>query len=246
MFEEDKRWPPRKVYFVGAGPGDPELVTLKGYKLLKEADLVIYTGSLVNPDLLKGLKAELVDSNGLSLEEITEKILSCVTSGKRVVRLHSGDPSLYGAILEQMRPLEENGIEVEVVPGVSSLFAAAAALKTQLTLKGVSESLIVTRPAGTTLERDEIHELSSHGATMAIFLGAERIREIVSSLMLPRTTPVAVVYRASWPDQEIITGTLEDIAEKVERAGIKKSALILIGNVVKREGFRRSHLYRSR
>lgn len=247
MFEkEDKSWDHRKVYFVGAGPGDPELITLKGYRLLREADLVIYTGSLINTDLLRGLRAELVDSSNLSLEEITERILSSVRAGKKVVRLHSGDPSLYGAILEQMRPLEEGGVEVEVVPGVSSLFAAAAALKTQLTLKGVSESLIITRPAGVTLERDEIGELSQHGSTMAVFLGAERIRDIVSSVRLPADTPVAVVYRASWPDQQVLTGTLGDIAEKVEEAGINKSAIILIGGVIRREGFRRSHLYRSR
>lgn len=243
---EKNDWPTMKVYFVGAGPGDPELVTVKGYRLLKEADLVIYTGSLINRDILKNLRAELVDSSNLSLEEITDRILSSVRAGKKVVRLHSGDPSLYGAILEQMRPLEENGVEVEVVPGVSSLFAAAAALKTQLTLKGVSESLIITRPAGATLERDEIRELSQHGSTMAVFLGAERIREIVSSVKLPPDTPVAVVYHASWPDQQVLTGTLEDIAEKVEEAGINKSALILIGGVVRRAGFRRSHLYRSR
>ncbi|MGB9902736.1 precorrin-4 C(11)-methyltransferase [Methanothrix sp.] len=245
MFEKDDL-KPKKVYFVGAGPGDPELITLKGYRLLKEADLVIYTGSLINRDILAGLRAELVDSSNLSLEEITERMLSSIRSGKRVVRLHSGDPSLYGAILEQMRPLEENGIEVEVVPGVSSLFAAAAALRTQLTLKGVSESLIITRPAGKTLERDEIGDLSQHGATMAVFLGAERIREIVSSMRLPPDTPVAVVYHASWPDQQVLTGTLGDIAEKVEEAGINKSALIIIGGVVRRDGFRRSHLYRSR
>ncbi|MCQ8903659.1 MAG: precorrin-4 C(11)-methyltransferase [Methanothrix sp.] len=246
MLEKKDDGNPPKVYFVGAGPGDPELITLKGYRLLQDADLVIYTGSLINIDILEGLRAELVDSSNLSLEEITERILSSVRAGKKVVRLHSGDPSLYGAILEQMRPLEEYGIEIEVVPGVSSLFAAAAALKTQLTLKGVSESLIITRPAGTTLERDEIGGLSQHGATMAVFLGAERIREIVSSVRLPPDTPVAVVYHASWPDQKILTGTLGDIAEKVEEAGIKKSALILIGGVVRREGFRRSHLYRSR
>ncbi|MDH7597904.1 MAG: precorrin-4 C(11)-methyltransferase [Methanothrix sp.] len=245
MFEKEE-WKPQKVYFVGAGPGDPELITLKGYRLLKEADLVIYTGSLINRDLLAGLRAELVDSSTLSLEEITERMLSSIRSGKRVVRLHSGDPSLYGAILEQMRPLEENGIEVEVVPGVSSLFAAAAALRTQLTLKGVSESLIITRPAGMTLERDEIGDLSKHGSTMAVFLGAERIREIVASVRLPPDTPVAVVYHASWPDQQVLTGTLGDIAERVEKAGINKSALIIIGGVVRRDGFRRSHLYRSR
>ena len=235
-----------KVYFVGAGPGDPELITVKGRRLIDEADLVIYTGSLINLDLLKGLKGELVDSSNLSLEATTAKIIEALKSGKKVVRLHSGDPSLYGAILEQMKPLEEAQVEIEVIPGVSSLFAASAALKTQLTLKGVSESLVITRPAGTTLEEDEIESLSRHGSTMAIFLGTDKIRKVISSLDLPSDTPAAVVYHASWPDQKILIGSLEDIADKVETAGINRSALILIGGVVKRSGFRRSHLYRDR
>ena len=244
--EDGVRRAKMQVFFVGAGPGDPELITLKGRRLLDEADLVVYAGSLVNPALLEGLGAELLDSNGLSLEITTTRIIDALRAGKKVVRLHSGDPSLYGAILEQMKPLEEAGIEVEVVPGVSSLFAASAALKTQLTLKGVSESLVITRPAGTTLENDDLAALSRHGTTMAIFLGADKIKEVVSSLNFPKETPVAVVYRASWPDQKILRGTLEDIAEKVERSGISRSALILVGDVVKRTGFGRSHLYRDR
>jgi precorrin-4/cobalt-precorrin-4 C11-methyltransferase len=235
-----------KIYFVGAGPGDPDLITVKGKRLLEEADLVIFAGSLVNPILLQGLKAELMDSNGLSLEATTAKIIDALTLGKKVVRLHSGDPSLYGAILEQMRPLEEAGVEVDVVPGVSSLFAASATLKTQLTLKGISESLIITRPAGTTLERDELTALSRHGTTLAIFLGVDKIKDIVDSLDRPKDTPVAVIYHASWPDQEVLLGTVQDIAQKVEAAGINRSALILVGNVLKRTGFRRSHLYRDR
>lgn len=235
-----------KIYFVGAGPGDPDLITVKGKRLLQEADLVVYAGSLVNPQLLEGLKADLVDSNGLSLEDTTDKMLKALKEGKKVVRLHSGDPSLYGAILEQMKPLEEDSVEVEVVPGVSSLFAASAALKTQLTLKGVSESLIVTRPAGTTLERDELRALSRHGTTLAVFLGVDKIRDVIASLDRPKDTPVAVIYHASWPDQKVLTGTLENIAEKVEAQGISRSALILVGGVVKRTDFRRSHLYRNR
>lgn len=235
-----------KIYFVGAGPGDPDLITVKGKRLLQEADLVVYAGSLVNPQLLEGLKAEMVDSNGLSLEDTTNKMLEALKEGKRVVRLHSGDPSLYGAILEQMKPLEGTGVEVEVVPGVSSLFAASAALKTQLTLKGVSESLIVTRPAGTTLERDELRALSRHGTTLAVFLGVDRIRDVVASLDRPKDTPVAVIYHASWPDQKVLIGTMENIAEKVEEQGISRSALILVGGVVNRKDFRRSHLYRNR
>ena len=235
-----------KLYFVGAGPGDPELITVKGKRLLMEADLVVYAGSLVNPVLLHDLKAEKLDSNGLSLEETTARIISALREGKKVVRLHSGDPSLYGAILEQMRPLEESGVEMEVVPGVSSLFASAAALKTQLTLKGVSESLIVTRPAGTTLEKDELAALSRHNTTLAVFLGTDKIRQIMESLDRPVDTPVAVVYHASWPDELVLRGTIDDIADKVEAAGLERSALILVGGVVNRTGFRRSHLYRDR
>ncbi len=235
-----------KLYFVGAGPGDPELITVKGKRLLMEADLVVYAGSLVNPVLLHDLKAEKLDSNGLSLEETTARIISALREGKNVVRLHSGDPSLYGAILEQMRPLEEAGVEMEVVPGVSSLFASAAALKTQLTLKGVSESLIVTRPAGTTLEKDELAALSRHNTTLAVFLGTDKIRQIMKNLDRPVDTPVAVVYHASWPDELVLRGTIDDIADKVEAAGLERSALILVGGVVNRTGFRRSHLYRDR
>lgn len=235
-----------KVYFVGAGPGDADLITVKGKRLLDEADLVVYAGSLVNPDLLTGLKADLMDSNGASLEATNARMLEALRDGKKVVRLHSGDPSLYGAILEQMQPLEEAGVEVEVVPGVSSLFASAAALKTQLTLKGVSESLIITRPAGTTLEKDELAALSRHGTTLAVFLGIDKIEDIVKSLDRPADTPVAVVYHASWPDQEILIGTLADISGKVKAAGFSRSALILVGGVVSRTGFGRSHLYRAR
>jgi precorrin-4/cobalt-precorrin-4 C11-methyltransferase len=235
-----------KIYFVGAGPGDPDLITVKGKRLIEDADLVVYAGSLVNPQLLEGLKAELLDSNNLSLEKTTEAMLGALRAGKLVIRLHSGDPSLYGAILEQMKPLEEAGVEIEVIPGVSSLFAASAALKTQLTLKGVSESLIITRPAGTTLERDEIAAMSRHGSTMAIFLGVDKIRDVVKSLCLPAETPVAVIYHASWPDQKVLVGCIDDIADKVEGAGISRSAMILVGGVITRTGFRRSHLYRDR
>ena len=238
--------PEMKLYIVGAGPGDPELITVKGKRLLSEADLVVYAGSLVNPALLRDIKAETLDSNGLSLEETQSRILAALLQGKKVVRLHSGDPSLYGAILEQMKPLEEDGVEMEIVPGVSSLFASAAALKTQLTLKGVSESLIVTRPAGTTLEKDELASLSRHNTTMAVFLGIDKIRQIMASLDRPGDTPVAVVYHASWPDEKVLRGTIDDIADKVEAAGLERSALILVGGVVNRTGFRRSHLYRDR
>ncbi len=236
---------PEKVYFVGAGPGDPKLITLRGKELLESADLVIYTGSLVDPAIAAYSRGEVINSYGLSLDELTDLMVDAVYSGKHVVRLHTGDPSLYGAICEQIAALKSHDIGVEIIPGVSSIFAASAALKTQLTLSGVTETLIITRPAGETLESDSIRELSKHGATMAIFLGTSKIGEIMEKVSYPKETPVAVVYRASWQDEQIIRGTVADIAEKVRAAGIERSAMILIGDVVHPKSFGRSHLYGS-
>ncbi|WP_440956838.1 cobalt-precorrin-4/precorrin-4 C(11)-methyltransferase [Methanosarcina sp. Mfa9] len=233
----------RKVYIVGAGPGNPKLITMLGRELLEKADLVMYAGSLVNPIVLDYTNGETVDSYGLTLDETTKIIVDAVDAGKFVVRLHSGDPSLYGSIVEQMEELKKFDIEVERVPGVSSVFATSAALNTQLTLNGVSDTLIITRPAGKTLEKDLIPELSSYGTTMAIFLGTQKIKEIMEKVQCPKDTPVAVVFHASWEDEEVITGTVEDIAEKVKDAGIKRSAMILIGGVVDPKNYRRSHLY---
>ena len=233
------------VYFVGAGPGDPKLITLRGKELLEEADLVLYTGSLVDPAILAFSEGKAINSYGHNLDELTEIMVTAVHDGKKVVRLHTGDPSLYGAICEQIAQLKDHEIDVEIIPGVSSVFAASAALKTQLTLSGITETLIVTRPAGETLESDSIRELSKHGATMAIFLGTGKIREIMKDVLYPPDTPVAVVYRASWKDETIIHGTVADIAEKVKSTGIERSAMILIGDVVRPTSFRRSHLYGS-
>jgi precorrin-4/cobalt-precorrin-4 C11-methyltransferase len=234
------------VYIVGAGPGDPDLITVKGRMLIERADLLIYTGSLVNPGLVALSGAgEKLDSHGMELDVIVSAMEAGAKRGATVVRLHSGDPSLYGAIVEQIEALHSRGVGVEIVPGVSSLFAAAAALQTQLTLRGVSESLIVTRPQGATLERDRIAELSRLGSTMVIFLGTEKLEEILSRVECPRDTPVAVVYHASWPDQVVVKGTVADIAEKVRRAGIERTALIVIGRVVEpsTSGYTRSVLY---
>ncbi len=235
-----------KVWFVGAGPGNPELITVKGLSLLKEADVLIYAGSLVNPELIAQSKAAIkLDSWGMTREEIIATMESPAKSGKTVVRLHSGDPSLYGAIIEQIEELERLGITVEIVPGVSSLFAAAAALGSQLTLRGVSESLIVTRPAGKTLDHDQIKELSTLGVTMVVFLGTEKLDEITKKLACPENTPAAVVYHASWPDQKIVRGTVSDIAQKAHNEGIDHTALLIIGGVVDpcRKGYTRSYLY---
>ena len=232
-----------KVTFVGAGPGNPKLITLLGREKLEEADLVIYAGSLVNPEVLNYSKGEKIDSYGLTLDEITKITADNVKAGKTVVRLHSGDPSLYGNVVEQMAELKKYDIDVERVPGVSSVFASSAALNTQLTLNGVSDTLIITRPAGKTLEKDDIKELSKFNSTMAVFLGTQKIEEIMEKVEYPPETPVGVVFHASWDDQQVIIGTVADIAQKVKDAGIKRSAMIIIGGVVDPVNYRRSHLY---
>jgi precorrin-4/cobalt-precorrin-4 C11-methyltransferase len=235
-----------KVWFVGAGPGNPELITVKGLSLLRDADVLIYAGSLVNPELIAKSGASVkLDSWGMKREEIIAAMEDAYRSGKTVVRLHSGDPSLYGAIIEQIEELEKLSIPVEIIPGVSSLFAAAAALGSQLTLRGVSESLIVTRPAGKTLKNDQIRELSALGVTMVVFLGTEKLDEITKKLACPKDTPAAVVYHASWPDQKIVRGTVSDIAQKTQKEGIDHTALLIIGGVVEpgRRGYTRSYLY---
>jgi precorrin-4/cobalt-precorrin-4 C11-methyltransferase len=235
-----------KIYFVGAGPGDPGLITVRGMDLVSRADVLVYAGSLVNPELVGRSGARVrIDSWGKTLEEIVPLMIREARAGALVVRLHSGDPALYGAVVEQMHLLDAAGISYEVIPGVSSLFAAAAALPAQLTLGGVSDTLIVTRPAGKTLLQDEIHELSAHTATMVFFLGADRIEEIIAKLQYPPSTPAAVIYHASWPDQKIIRGTLADIAGKASEAGITRSALLLVGGVLdpSGSGHTRSVLY---
>ncbi|MGB7787229.1 cobalt-precorrin-4/precorrin-4 C(11)-methyltransferase [Methanoregula sp.] len=234
------------VWFVGAGPGDPELITVKGKALLDQADVLIYAGSLVNPALVAGSPAaEKLDSWGMHLDGMVALMADRVHQGKRVVRLHSGDPALYGSIVEQIAELEKLGIAVRIVPGVSSVFAAAAALTTEYTPRGVSETLIITRPAGKTLGKDYITELSQYPATLAFFLGSEHFADITAKLACPKDTPAVVIFHASWPDQRIITGTVADIAEKAQDAGITRSALLIVGRAVMGvgSGYQRSHLY---
>lgn len=234
------------IWFVGAGAGDPELITVKGRNLLDKADVLIYAGSLVNPELVASSPApEKVDSWNRNLDEIVSLMIDRARNGKRVVRLHSGDSALYGSIVEQIAELEKAGLSVRVVPGVSSVFAAAAALATEYTPKGVSDTLIITRPAGKTLDTDYITELSRVPATMAFFLGSEHFAEITEKLSCPRDTPAVVIYHASWPDQAIIRGTVADIAEKAKAAEITRSALLIVGHAVLGTacGYTRSHLY---
>lgn len=234
------------IWFVGAGPGDPELITVKGRALLDTADVLLYAGSLVNPALVTSSPApEKVDSWGMHLDDMVSLMTERVKQGKTVVRLHSGDPALFGSIVEQIAELRKQHIAVRIVPGVSSVFAAAAALTTEYTPRGVSDTLIITRPAGKTLDKDYIAELSQFPATMAFFLGSEHFTDITEKLACPRDTPAAVIYHASWSDELIITGTVADIAEKAKDAGITRSALLIVGRAVRGidSGYQRSHLY---
>ncbi|MEO5355790.1 MAG: precorrin-4 C(11)-methyltransferase [Nitrospirae bacterium YQR-1] len=225
------------VYFVGAGPGDPELITIKGKRLIERADLIIYAGSLVNPEIFKGTAAQVVDSSALTLEELTALMEKWTSEGKTVVRLHAGDLSFYSAISEQTERLAELNIDYEVVPGVSSLGAASAALRQELTIPEISQSVIITRLEGRTPvpECERLSALSLHNATMVIFLSVSMTEQVVEELRAGYrdTTPVVVVERASWPTQRIIRGTLSDIASKVKEAGVKKTALILVGEALR-------------
>lgn len=235
------------VTFVGAGPGDPELLTLKGRRVLGEADMVIYAGSLVNPEVLAYAKegAMLHDSAPMTLEEIIGLMEKAVRECKRVVRLHTGDPSIYGALDEQLYCLEERGIRYEIVPGVSSAMAAAAALGQELTVPEVCQTVVFTRLEGRTPvpERERLSRLAQARATLVIFLSLDRIEKVVEELTAgyPPQTPVAVVYRASWPDETVIRGTLADIAGKVRETGLSRQGLILVGEVLGPRQEREAH-----
>ncbi|MCR3921058.1 MAG: precorrin-4 C(11)-methyltransferase [Firmicutes bacterium] len=237
------------VYFVGAGPGDPELITLKGARLLREADVIIYAGSLVNPDILvhAGHQTKIIDSAGLDLPQIITLIKEAQARGKRVVRLHTGDPSLFGAIQEQADLLRAAGIDTITVPGVSSFAAAAAAIKRELTIPEVSQTVIITRLAGRTPvpEKERLQALAAHRASMCIFLSVGMMEQVTRELRhaYATDTPVAVVEKASWPAERVIRGTLSDIAKKVADAGITKTAMILVGDFLREEDVIPSRLY---
>lgn len=225
-----------KIYIVGAGPGDPDLITVKGKKIVDSADIVIYAGSLVNKDVLKDVSshAEIYNSASMNLDEVIEVIEKGVREGKKVARVHTGDPSIYGAIREQIDILDEKGIDVEVIPGVSSFVGSAAALKKEFTLPDVSQTVILTRLEGRTPvpEKEALDKLASHKASMAIFLSVHMIDKVVEKLTkhYPETTPVAVVQRATWPDQKIVLGTLKNIEDRVKEENITKTAQILVGD----------------
>lgn len=225
-----------RVYFVGAGPGDPELLTIKGRKLLKKADVVIYAGSLVNPTLLKGLRARIFDSASMDLDGIIDVIQKAVNQNKRVVRLHTGDTSFYSAITEQIERLQKLQICYEVIPGVSSALAGAAAIGQELTIPEISQTVIFTRLEGRTPvpKKERLSGLAQHQATLVIFLSVGMIKKVVAELMegYPKNTPVVVIEKASWPQQKIVRGTLKTIASLVQEAGIKKTALIYVGKAL--------------
>ncbi len=229
-----------KVYFVGAGPGDPDLLTVKAERLLRNCQFCIYAGSLVSPAVM-GLVppgAEKHDSALLSLKEITALYRRAQEADRDVVRLHSGDPSLYGAIREQMNELDRLSIGYEVIPGISSFQAAAAILQVELTAPEISQTVILTRTAGRTPlpGKQELSRLAETGATLCIFLSVHKIGKIVEEL-LPHygpACPVAVVHRASWPDQAIFRSTLADIAARVAEAGLKSTTMIIVGEALSR------------
>jgi precorrin-4/cobalt-precorrin-4 C11-methyltransferase len=221
------------VFFVGAGPGDPELITVKGRRLLDEADVVIYAGSLVNPELLRGIRAEIFDSAKMDLDEIMKVIKGAVRNGRTVVRLHTGDTSFYSAISEQIDRLRQLGIDHEVVPGVSSAMAGAAVLKQELTIPEISQTVIFTRIEGRTPvpAAERLGDLARHKSTMVIFLSVGMIEKVRDELLegYDGETPFVVIERASWPEQKVVRGKLRDIAGAVRNAGIRKTALIYVG-----------------
>ena len=227
-----------KVYFVGAGPGDPELITLKGKAVIERCPVIIYAGSLVNPAILSWAMpgAARHDSASMTLDEVIAVVAKARDAGYDVARVHTGDPAIYGAIAEQMQRLDELGIEYEVVPGVSSFLASAAVLRKELTAPGVTQTVILTRMGGRTPAppREDLEHLAKIGATLVIFLSVDKLRDAIARLSpaYGYDTPVRVVYRATWPDQKIVEGTLADIADKVEAAGITKTALIFVGRAL--------------
>ncbi|EDZ98461.1 precorrin-4 C11-methyltransferase [Burkholderia sp. H160] len=236
------------VFFIGAGPGDPELITVKGQRLVRSCPVILYAGSLVPAAVLEGHSAEqVVNTAELDLDQIVALLAAAHAKGQHVARVHSGDPSLYGAIGEQIRRLRELGIPYEIVPGVTATAACAAALGCELTLPGVSQTLILTRYASKTSmpEGEQLADLARHRATLAIHLGVRHLARIVDELRphYGGACPIAVIYRASWPDEEKITGTLDDIVAKVQGSAIERTALILVGQVLDAEGFADSTLY---
>ena len=238
------------VHFVGAGPGAPDLITLRGKKLLEEADVIIYAGSLVNPKLLEYSKdiCTIYNSAGMTLEKVIAVIRRAEEAGKTTVRLHTGDQSLYGAVREQMDALTRLGIAYDSCPGVSSFCGAASSLNLEYTLPGISQSVVLTRMEGRTPvpEKEKIREWASHGSTMVVFLSAGMLPELEKQLMeggYSPDTPAAIVYKATWEDEKKVICTVGNLSGAAEKAGISKTALILVGDVIGKADYERSRLY---
>lgn len=238
-----------KVHFVGAGPGDKELITLKGYKLLSNADVVIYAGSLVNPELLDYCKegCEIHNSAHMDLQQIIDVMEKGIREDKSVVRLQTGDFSIYGSIREQVEDLAKLDIDYDCTPGVSSFLGAASALGVEYTVPEISQSVVITRMEGRTPvpEKESIESFAKHQTSMVIFLSIQEIDKVVERLIeggYNSSTPIAVVYKATWPDEKVLKGTLEDIAQKVKENNISKTALIMVGDFLGKE-YNNSKLY---
>lgn len=237
------------IHFVGAGPGAADLITVRGMNMLKKAKVVIYAGSLVNPQLLNySSKAEIYDSSKMTLEEVLEVMKSSYADGKELVRLHTGEPSIYGAVREQMDALDELGIGYDSCPGVSACFGAAASLNLEYTLPEVSQSLIITRMAGKTKvpELESIERFASHKSTMAIYLSTSMLDELSERLVrggYSEDTPAAIVYKATWPEEEKYVCTVKELPQVAKDHGIIKTALILVGDVINTTNYEKSRLY---
>ena len=238
------------VHFIGAGPGAPDLITVRGLRLIKQAGVVLYAGSLVPEAVVAEASAQAIvmDTAPMHLDEIINEMIAANDVGLDVARVHSGDPSLYGAIAEQMRRLDDLGIKYDVTPGVSAYAAASATIKSELTLPGISQTVVLTRTAVRASEmpnREDLATLGKSGATLAIHLSINNIKKVVRELIpnYGKDCPVVVVYRVSWPDEKIIKGTLEDICHKVKKANFTRTALIMVGKVLSDKTFEDSRLY---
>ena len=238
------------VYFVGAGTGAIDLITVRGMRLLEQADVIIYAGSLVNPQLLQYAKKECVihDSAKLTLEEVLEVMQKAEAEGKTTVRLHTGEPSIYGAVREQMDELDRLGISYESCPGVSACFGAAASLNIEYTLPEISQSLIITRMEGRTKvpAKESIESFATHQASMAIYLSTGMLKELSEKLIAGgynKETPAALVYKATWPEEEAYICTVETLYDTAKEHGITKTALVLVGEVITHQNYKKSRLY---
>lgn len=238
-----------KIHFVGAGPGAADLITVRGMELLKKADIVIYAGSLVNPKILEyAPNAVIYNSARMTLEQILDVMNKSAETGKELVRLHTGEPSIYGAVREQMDALDELGIRYDSCPGVSACFGAAASLNLEYTLPDVSQSLIITRMAGKTAvpEMESIESFAAHKATMAIYLSTSMVDELCKRLVAGgylEDTPAAIVYKATWPEEAKYIGTIKELPDIAREKNIKKTALILVGDVINTSNYEKSRLY---